>query len=204
LVRETTSRKHEGATEIFIRTRDRNNVFAAVASALDHLNLSIQDARIYNTERGGYTIDTFYVLDDNNQPIGNNPALREKIQNSLQAELALVDNYRDIISRRTPRQLKSFAIPTRTSISNDISSNSTVLEIICPDRPGLLALIARIFLRNNLQLSNAKITTLGERVEDLFFISDGDGNPLSDPQLCEDLQLQIRTELDQQVEESQL
>ncbi len=204
LVRETTSRKHEGATEIFIRTRDRNNVFAAVASALDHLNLSIQDARIYNTERGGYTIDTFYVLDDNNQPIGNNPALREKIQNSLQAELALVDNYRDIISRRTPRQLKNFAIPTRTSISNDISSNSTVLEIICPDRPGLLALIARIFLRNNLQLSNAKITTLGERVEDLFFISDGDGNPLSDPQLCEDLQLQIRTELDQQVEESQL
>lgn len=203
LVRETTSRKHEGATEIFIRTRDRSNVFAAVASALDHLNLSIQDARIYNTERGGYTIDTFYVLDENNRPIGDNPELSKNIEQALRAELALVDDYSNIISRRTPRQLKSFAIPTRTSISNDISSNTTVLEIICPDRPGLLALIARIFSRHHLQLNNAKITTLGERVEDIFFITDSDGNPLSDPQFCEDLQHQIRTELDLQVEESQ-
>ena len=203
LVRETTSRKHEGATEIFIRTRDRSNVFTAVTSALDHLNLSIQDARIYNTERGGYTIDTFYVLDENNQPIGDNSELQEKIKTDLQQELSLLDNYSDIISRRTPRQLKSFAIPTRTSISNDIASNTTILEIICPDRPGLLALIARIFSRNDLQLNNAKIATLGERVEDLFFITDSEGNPLSDPKFCEELQDQIRTELDQQVEDSQ-
>lgn len=204
LVRETTSRKHEGATEIFIRTRDRGNVFTAVTSALDHLNLSIQDARIYNTERSGYTIDTFYVLNDDNQPIGDNPKLLEKIHSELRQELALVENYSDIINRRTPRQLKSFAIPTRTSISNEINNSTTILEVICPDRPGLLALIARIFSRNNLQLDNAKITTLGERVEDLFFITDSNGNPLSDPQFCETLQLQIRTELDHQVEEAQL
>ncbi len=204
LVRETTSRKHEGATEIFIRTRDRSNVFTAVTSALDHLNLSIQDARIYNTERSGYTIDTFYVLNDDNQPIGDDHKLLEKIHNELRQELALVENYSDIINRRTPRQLKSFAIPTRTSISNEINNSTTILEVICPDRPGLLALIARIFSRNNLQLDNAKITTLGERVEDLFFITDSDGNPLSDPQFCESLQLQIRTELDHQVEEAQL
>ncbi|MGH1372810.1 MAG: [protein-PII] uridylyltransferase [Cellvibrionaceae bacterium] len=203
LVRETTNRKHEGATEIFIRTRDRSNVFTAVTSALDHLNLSIQDARIYNTERGGYTIDTFYVLDDDNQPIGENAALLEKVHNELRQELALVEDYSDIISRRTPRQLKSFAIPTRTSISNEINNSNTILEVICPDRPGLLALIARIFSRNNIQLDNAKITTLGERVEDLFFITDSEGNPLSDPELCESLQQQIRTELDQQVEETQ-
>ncbi len=204
LVRETTSRKYEGATEIFIRTRDRDNVFTAVTSALDHLNLSIQDARIYNTERGGYTIDTFYVLNEDNQPIGNDPELLEKIHSELRQELVLVDSYSDIISRRTPRQLKSFAIPTQTSISNEISNNTTILEVTCPDRPGLLALIARIFSRNNIQLDNAKITTLGERVEDLFFITDSDGNPLSDPEFCESLQRQIRTELDQQVEETQL
>lgn len=202
LVRETTSRKHEGATEIFIRTRDRSNVFAAVATTLDYLNLSIQDARIYNTERGGYTIDTFYVLDENNQPIKDDPKYREHIKKELQLELAEVDNYSDIISRRVPRRLKSFAIPTRTSISNDINTNTTILEVISPDRPGLLALIARIFLKFNIQLSNAKITTLGERVEDIFFITDEDGEPLSDPELCKTLQTEICTQLDQQVEVS--
>ncbi|MBU3069636.1 [protein-PII] uridylyltransferase [Aestuariicella sp. G3-2] len=202
LVRETTSRKHEGATEIFIRTRDRSNVFAAVATTLDYLNLSIQDARIHNTERGGYTIDTFYVLDENNQPIKDDPTYREHIKKELQLELAQVDNYSDIISRRVPRRLKSFAIPTRTSISNDINTNTTILEVISPDRPGLLALIARIFLKFNIQLSNAKITTLGERVEDIFFITDEDGEPLSDPELCKELQAEICTQLDQQVEVS--
>lgn len=204
VLRETTNRKHEGATEIFIRTLDRSNVFTAVTSALDHLNLSIQDARIYNTERGDYAIDTFYVLNDSNEPIGDDPELRKKIHSELHRELLLTEDYSDIINRRTPRQLKSFAIPTQTSISNEINNNTTILEVICPDRPGLLALIARIFSRNDLQLNNAKITTLGEKVEDLFFITDLEGNPLSDPEFCESLQQQIRTELDQQVEETQL
>ncbi len=201
LVRETTSRKHEGATEIFIRTRDRSNVFAAVTTALDYLNLSIHDARIYNTERGGYTIDTFYVLDENNQPIGADQLRSNRIKEALQQELAQVDeNYSDLISRRTPRQLKSFVIPTRTSISNDIATNTTMLEVISPDRPGLLALIARIFLQFNVQLSNAKIITLGERVEDIFYITDTDGEPLSDPEFCKALQSEICRQLDQQVE----
>lgn len=202
LVRETTERKHEGATEIFIRTHNRSNVFAAVSSTIDQLNLSIQDARIYNTERGGYTIDTFYVLDEDNLPIGDAPQRVEKIRHALKQELALVDDYSDIISRRTPRRLKNFKIPTRTSISNDISTGTTVLEVISPDRPGLLALIARIFLEFGIQLNNAKITTLGERVEDIFFITDADGNPLSDPNLCRQLQDRICQQLDQQVAES--
>lgn len=202
LIRETTSRKHEGATEIFIRTRDRSNVFAAVATTLDYLNLSIQDARIYNTERGGYTIDTFYVLNEDNEPIDNDPALRERIKKELHQALAQVDNYGEIISRRIPRRLKSFAIPTRTSISNDINTNTTILEVISPDRPGLLALIARIFVKFNIQLNNAKIITLGERVEDIFFITDAAGEPLSDPELCLALQQEICTQLDQQVEVS--
>ena len=203
LVRETTSNEYEGATEIFIRTRDRDNVFAAVANALDQLQLSIQDARLYNTERGGYTIDTFYVLDDNNLPIGEDPLLVEKIRETLVSELSQVDDYSDIIKRRTPRQLKHFAIPTRTSLSNDIHTNTTVLEVISPDRPGLLALIARIFLDFNISLQNAKIATLGERVEDVFFITDHNGQPLSDPELCERLQDDICQQLDQQVDASQ-
>ena len=67
----------------------------------------------------------------------------------------------------------------------------TILEVIAPDRPGLLARIGRIFLDFDLSLQNAKIATLGERVEDVFFVTDANNQPLSDPELCASLQATI-------------
>lgn len=199
LIRNSTAEELFGVTEIFIRTKNRDNVFAAVASTLDYLNLSIVDARIYNTERGGYTIDTFYVVNDENKPVVLTEKTITTIRSELLQELRLTDDYSNIVSRRIPRQLKHFATPTKTNISNDINSISTVLEVISPDRPGFLALIGRIFLQFNIELQNAKITTLGEKVEDIFFITDKNGDPLSDPKLCQDLQDEIRRQLDEVV-----
>lgn len=199
LIRNSSAEELNGVTEIFVRTKNRDNVFAAVASTLDYLNLSIVDARIYNTERGGYTIDTFFVVNDENEPIVLTEDTIATIRFELLQELRLTDDYSNIVSRRIPRDMKYFAEPTSTNISNDINSISTVLEVISPDRPGFLALIGRIFLQFNIQLQNAKITTLGEKVEDVFFITDKNGDPLSDPKLCQDLQDEIRRQLDEAV-----
>ena len=181
-----------------MRSKERKNVFVAVASALDQQNLSIQDARIYNS-KSGYTIDTFFVLNQNGEPLGSNPTVLKNIHKALQDELRLADNYSEVITRRTPRRLKYFSMPTRTSLSNDMISGYTMLEVISPDRPGLLACIGRIFLQFDVQLQNAKIATLGERVEDIFFISDNQGLPLSDPDMCERLQREICEQLDRRV-----
>lgn len=195
LIKKTSNKELAGATQIFVRSKERKNVFVAVATALDQLNLSIQDARIYNSN-SGYTIDTFFVLNQDGEPLGNNPALLKQIHQALLDELRLVDNYSEVITRRTPRRLKYFAMPTRTSLSNDILSGCSILEVISPDRPGLLACIGRIFLQFDIQLQNAKIATLGERVEDIFFITDSNGQALSDPQVCADLQREICEQLD--------
>jgi len=76
----------------------------------------------------------------------------------------------------------------------------TVMEVVTPDRPGLLARIGQILLSNNLSLVTARIATLGERVEDVFFISDMNGQPISEAELCEALQSDICAQLDEQVE----
>ncbi|MAN51997.1 MULTISPECIES: [protein-PII] uridylyltransferase [unclassified Marinimicrobium] len=195
LIKKTTNRELEGATQIFVRSKGRKNVFAAVATALDQLNLNIQDARIYNSN-SGYTVDTFFVLNQDGEPLGDDPKVLKRIQDALLDELRLVDDYSEVISRRTPRRLKHFTMPTRTSLSNDMISGYTVLEVISPDRPGLLACIGRVFLQFDILLQNAKIATLGERVEDVFFITDNEGEPLSDPALCEALQREICEQLD--------
>lgn len=195
LVRNKSIDNIEIVTQIFIRTRSEDNIFAASTSVLDQLNLTIQDARIYSTT-SGYTMDTFYVLNDDDKPIQAVDEAMKNITRLLQDELAISENYSEIIKRRTPRQLKHFSAPTRTVIHNELSNPYTILEVISPDRPGLLARIARIFIEFNIELVTAKISTLGERVEDVFFITDKKGERLSDPTLCTDLQNVIRQTLD--------
>ena len=179
--------------------RAHNHAFAAVVTLLDQLNLSIQDARLYSSS-GDFTNDTYFVLNENLEPIGNDDERRNIIWQTLHDELAHnINNFPSIAQRRTAREMKHFTMPTRTSMVNDINSGTTVLEVISPDRPGLLARIARVFVEFGIRLHNAKITTLGERVEDVFFITDQDGKPLSDPAFCASLQSVICEQLDKQV-----
>ncbi|MEY4588970.1 MAG: hypothetical protein RL497_1046 [Pseudomonadota bacterium] len=200
LIRNAGASLWHDATEIFIRTKDVSHVFLAVATCFAQLGFNIQDARLYST-KSGYTIDTFYVLDEKNQPLDNNPDLYETIRQSLIEELSLVNDYSNVIKRRTPRELKQFAIPTRTRISNEDPSGYTVLEVISPDRHGLLATLGRIFMDYKIQVQNAKISTLGERVEDVFFISTQQGLPLKDPEFYQALQKTICQTLDLNVKQ---
>jgi [protein-PII] uridylyltransferase len=199
LIKRTTSKELAGATQIFVRSKIKKNVFVAAVSALDHQNLNIQDAKIYNS-LSGHTIDTFFVLNQDGKPLGDNASLLKKIQQALLDELRLVDNYSEVIRRRTPRRLKYFSMPTRTTLNTDSIRGCSVLEVISPDRPGLLASIGRIFMQLDIQLLNAKIATLGERVEDIFFITDSQGQAIKDSSLAERLQQEICEQLDKRVD----
>jgi [protein-PII] uridylyltransferase len=128
------------------------------------------------------------VLDADGGSIGNNPARIQQIREGLIEALKNPDDYPTIIQRRVPRQLKHFAFAPQVTIHNDAQRPVTILELTAPDRPGLLARIGRIFLEYDLSLQNAKIATLGERVEDVFFVTDANNQPLSDPELCARLQ----------------
>jgi [protein-PII] uridylyltransferase len=199
LIKKTTNKELAGATQIFVRSKIKKNVFVAVVSALDHQNLSIQDAKIYNST-SDHTIDTFFVLNQDGKPLGDNASLLKKIQQALLDELRLVDNYSEIVSRRTPRRLKYFSMPTRTTLNTDTQRGCSVLEVISPDRPGLLASIGIIFMQFDIQLLNAKIATLGERVEDIFFITDNQGQAIKDLLLAENLQREICEQLDKRAD----
>jgi [protein-PII] uridylyltransferase len=117
--------------------------------------------------------------------------------NELRLSLADPDEFPEIVQRRLPRQLKHFQIRTEVSLSNDINNQRTAVEIITLDRPGLLARIGRIFMEEGLSLQAARIATLGERAEDVFFVTDANGQPLSDLTQCQHLIQTLRDQLDQ-------
>lgn len=187
LVRETTQREFDGATQIFVYGIHRHDFFAVTVATLDQLNLSTLDARIM-TSTGQFGIETYIVLDADGDRIGHDSERIKKIRKGLTAALRNPADYPAIIQRRVPRQLKHFSFTPQITIHNDPQKPYTVVEVVAPDRPGLLARIAGIFLEFNVALVKAKIITLGERIEDVFFITDADGLPFSDPELCRALQ----------------
>jgi len=195
LVRENHSEPYDGATQIFVYTRDLPNLFAATVAALDQLHLTVMDARII-TSNSGFSLDTYIVLDENGDRIADSARLAH-IGNELRQSLARPDQFPVLVQRRLPRQLKHFDVRTQVNLSNDLVHQRTVVEVITLDRPGLLARVGRIFMEHGVNLQNARIATLGERAEDVFFLTDASQQPLSDPELCERLCAALREQLDQ-------
>ncbi|WNK20759.1 [protein-PII] uridylyltransferase [Halomonas piscis] len=170
----------EGGTQVFIHTRSVDDLFAATAAAMEQLGLSIHDARIA-TSRNDWTLNTFIVLDNQHQAIRDGERI-EEMRRHLVEELDDPDDYPRIVTRHTPRKLKHFKVPTSVLIEQDPANERTLLELTAPDRPGLLARVGRIFMEQDIALSAAKIATLGERVEDVFFITTKAGEPLTNPE----------------------
>ena len=185
-----------------MHTKSFKNLFAIIAAVLDKIGLTIQDARLQTTS-DNRTFDVFYVLNNQGHPVGSHKKLCNNIIDNLKAAIKSPEKITLNVSRRTSRQLKNFTMKTQVSLRNDDESNTSVLQVITPDRPGLLAKIANIFSRFDLVLYNAKISTLGERVEDTFYLRTSDNRPIADDVLVENLKQTIRNELDSRIRESE-
>ncbi len=183
------------ATQIFVFSKDIQNTLAVIAAALEKLELNVQDARLH-TNGNGDAFDVFYVLTSDGKPISNENRLRERITESLSKAISNPQIFSNPPSRRTPRRLKSFKRKTKAIFSSNLENNTTVLEVLTPDRPGLLALLASIFFRFNLRLLTAKISTLGEQVEDIFYLTNSNYKPINDQNVCQELSKTICEELD--------
>lgn len=172
-VRAQTER---GGTEIFIYARDQERLFALSTGALDQLGLDIASARIITTS-DGYTLDTYIVLGDDGEAIRHPMRIRE-IEETLARRIAEDDIDALAAPRRPQRRLRNFLIPTQVVFSDDAQHRYTIAELVTVDRPGLLARVGRAFVACGVKVVNAKIATFGERVEDVFFITDRENRPL--------------------------
>ncbi|MCJ8337776.1 MAG: [protein-PII] uridylyltransferase [Pseudomonadales bacterium] len=198
LIQKTSLRMHEGASEVFIYTKDAVNLFAVTVATLDQLSLSIQDARIYQTQ-GDYSFTTYTILTQENKSIPDNTKALRDIKQTISRKLSTPERYSSIIRRRVSRQLKLFSIPSKVKFTTDSSTHYTQVEIISPDRPGLLAVIGQVFATHNIVLCKAKISIVGERVVDQFFITDCSGALVEDPEFIHLLQTEICRQLDQHI-----
>lgn len=167
-----------GSAEVFVYAKDEGPIFSLSTATLDQLGLTILDARIITT-LNGYVLNSFQVLEQSGEPI--NEFFRENhIRTALRNNLLQqeVKEHKNI--HRQSRQAKHFPIPTNIRFQADPLNRHTVMELITTDHAGLLSKIGRAFIQQNINLQSAKITTIGSRAEDMFYITDQKNQPIID------------------------
>ncbi|MEG9499947.1 bifunctional uridylyltransferase/uridylyl-removing protein GlnD [Mannheimia indoligenes] len=179
-----------GGTEIFVCCQDQPQLFARIAHLLSQKKISIHDAQIITSENG-LVLDSFIVTERNGEDLTDERS--RQIQQSLIKMLAMPHNQTRFIKK--PVKHASFKRKTRLRFLPQSSKQQTEFELFTLDREGLLAQIGYIFNRLNLNLLNAKITTIGERVEDFFVVNNAEGKALSEQEQLA-LQETIMRELD--------
>lgn len=165
-----------GGNEIFIYSKDVDDLFATLTATLAQHSLNVQGATIY-TDANGYCYDSFFTLNDKGKPIITEND-KNKLLQAIKRNIKALDSVDITIQKRMPRQIKHFDVNTEIVFSKDEYSQYTRLDIVARDRSGLLALLAQAFKRCEVRLHDARIITLGEKVEDTFIISHKDNSAI--------------------------
>ncbi len=182
-----------GASEVFVYAEDRDNLFADSVTAMAGLALSIHAASIA-TNASGVCFNSYIVLKDR-QPVPSDANVRARIRETV-GRAALGRLSESKARRRLSRRQKQFAPPTEVQLNTAAGAASSTLRVVAADRPGLLAHIGRLFIELELAVTRARITTLGERVEDVFEVTERDHTAVTESGRADHICARIRDHLD--------
>ena len=157
--------------QVMVYTKDQPDLFARVVGFFARSGYNIVDAKIHTTAHG-YALDSFILLDVEKRD--NHREMLNYIEHELEQRLIQQAPPEAPASGRLSRQVKHFPIKSEATIRADEKGAHYILSLIAADRPGLLYTVATTLAQHHANLHTAKITTLGERAEDVFLISGGD------------------------------
>jgi [protein-PII] uridylyltransferase len=154
--------------QVMIYVAGQAELFSRLCGFFARLGYSIVEAKIHTT-RKGYALDSFVLLDPTDTlPYRDMIAL---IEHDLVEQLQARPPLGAPSSGRLSRQVRHFPFSPEVSVRRDEKGNSQIMSVAAIDRPGLLYAIARVLSQHGIDVQAAKISTLGERVEDTFVIS---------------------------------
>ena len=189
-IRQLTDR---GGTAVLTYTPRRLHSFARTTAILDQMGLNVVDARLISSANG-FSLETYVVLEDSGAVIADTVRIRE-IERGLWRNLQQPEDLPATVTRRAPRQVRMFSTPTQVNFSLDTRNNRTILELVAADRPGLLSEVGKVFKAEHVAINGAKIMTVGERAEDVFYITDTEGRLLQ-KEACQRVQDSLVLALD--------
>src|SRR5215216_1089267 len=170
-----------GATELTVLAPDHPWLLSIIAGACAMTGANIVDAQIYTTT-DGLALDTISIsreFDMEEDELRRAGRIATAIEQALRGDLKLPE----MISQRAAPQgrIKAFAVEPEVSINNQWSHRYTVVEVTGLDRPGLLYALTTTLSKLNLNITSAHVATFGERVVDVFYVTDLLGDKITAP-----------------------
>ena len=154
--------------EVLVYAPDQPDLFARICGYFDSQNFNILDAKIH-TANNGWALDSFVVVSPHTKV--HDRAMTGVIETSLLDNLNSAAALPPPHHGRLSRRVRNFPVSPRVSLRPDERRQRWILSVTAHDRAGLLFGIAEILAKHHIDLQLAKVTTLGERVEDTFLVS---------------------------------
>jgi [protein-PII] uridylyltransferase len=170
-----------GVTEITVLAPDHPWLLSTLAGACAATGANIVDAQIF-TSTDGRALDTIAVSREFEQDEDESrraARIADTIEQTLSGTLKLPE----VVARRSAAKgrIKAFAVEPEVTINNQWSNRYTVIEVTGLDRPGLLYELTATLSKLSLNITSAHVATFGERVVDVFYVTDLLGAKISSP-----------------------
>jgi [protein-PII] uridylyltransferase len=166
IVRARLSPVGEGL-QVLVYASDRPDLFARICGYFDRAGFSILDAKIHTT-RNGYALDTFQIVSASD--VDHYREFIHMVEADMPKAITSTAPLPPPRLGRVSRRVKSFPVTPRIDLRPDDKAQHWLLTVSASDRVGLLYSIARVLAAHQIDLELAKVTTLGERVEDMFLL----------------------------------
>jgi [protein-PII] uridylyltransferase len=161
--------------QFLICSPDSDRFLSDVTAGFDQENMNIIDARVHKA-RSGLVMMIFVVLMEPDILINEDQLADRTFR--LRRQLLDPQPKKGFQQKRLAPRMKHFPIATEIKFHSDPDRRHTVMEVTAQDRPGLLHQVANALVHCKARLVNARVSTFGEKAEDVFLLHDRDGGEI--------------------------
>jgi [protein-PII] uridylyltransferase len=173
--------EERAVTELTLLAPDHPWLLSIIAGACAMGGANIVDAQIYTTT-DGRALDTISLSREFARDADEErraARIADTIEKALRGQLRLPEM---VGKRAAPKgRIRAFALEPTVAINNQWSHRYTMVEITGLDRTGLLYELTATLSKLNLNIASAHVATFGERVIDVFYVTDLLGAQITSP-----------------------
>jgi len=160
--------------ELTLITTDRPFLFASISGALAAWGMNIVKANAFSNA-AGIVVDTFYFTDRFRTLELNLPEwdrLKKNIADVVTGKADVARMLRDRLKSEKTNGMK-VKIETQIEFDDRSSAQSTLVQVLTQDRPGLLYRMCSVMSKQECNIEIALIETEGQMAIDVFYLRSG-------------------------------
>jgi len=179
---------------VTVCTKDRYGLFSKITGSMFVNRLNILEAQIH-TWGNGIVLDTFWVADATRNTDRRLREFKKDLEEILGGKVSL----RDLLAKgRESNGIKQKVIPRvpqEVKVNNQDSDFYTIVEVMGEDRLGILYEITQALTDHGCDIHFARISTLGNRIVDVFYVQDEWGEKIKEKNRTDQLKRTILSRL---------